>query len=165
MSLVLFGWSQPPASLSFVGVEADRFHYDVVFEADIDFLAFYSKNPGQKVTSNLLICSMGTKPNFDVEGDHHNPANGTIEYVGKATRNNRPAYRYKSHLIFYKSVPSGGQSMAKADEVYKQLPPEGNMRCQVRLLVYMGPVYFSKTLLVPTDQIRAASRQIAAEEG
>lgn len=163
--MVLLGCqSQPPANLLFVDVAADRFHYDVIFDADTNFLEFYSKNPEQKVTSNLLICSMAAKPNFDVEGDDENPASGTIEYVGKASRDNKPVYRFKSHVIFYKTTPSGGQSMAKASEVYKSLPANNQMSCQVRLLVYLGPAYFSRTLFVPTDRIRSLSLKMAPEE-
>lgn len=147
--------SYPRANLTLAGIVAHPEHFDVYFDSDVNFLALHEQNRYQTPTSTGLICSLGKNPDFGTDGDSFNPAQGSIEFVNERIVGARKVYRFKSHLIFYgtKEGPPLTQWLATPAEIKSLLSSRPRVACKVRILVYLGPRYFSNTLYLPADQM------------
>lgn len=147
--------SHPRANLTLAGIVAHPEHFDVYFDSDVNLLALHEQNKYQTPTSTGLICSFEQKPDFSTHADLRNPAQGLIEFVAERIVGAEKVYRFKSHLIFYrtKEGPPLTQWLATPAEIKNLLAGRPKVACKVRILVYLGRHYLSHTLYLPTDRV------------
>jgi hypothetical protein len=111
-----------------------------------------------------FLCSLDQNPDFDTEDNPRNPAAGLIEFIGERSAGSKKLFRYKGRLIFHKFLggPPSTEMVALGEEVFQMLPSGASLACRVRILAYLTPEYFSETLHIPNDTIKALARKMDA---
>lgn len=142
----------PAARLQLVSIELAPGHFGVIIDSNVHLGSVYADSSWRTPGSPALVCSNEPEPKYDIEAELTNIATGTVDFIGSLKFNNGETYRYRAHLLFWRT----DKQSQKRDPLYPnqlkhELRNHSSIACKVRISTYMGPPYYSEVTHIPVQ--------------
>jgi hypothetical protein len=142
----------PAARLQLVNIELATGHFGVIIDSNIHLGSVYADSSWRTPGSPAFVCSTEPEPEYDIEAELTNIATGTIDFIGPSKAKNGRTYRYRAHLLFWRTdKQSQKRDPLYPNELKHELRNHSSIACKVRISTYMGPPYYSEVIHIPAQ--------------
>jgi len=145
---------KPVASLTYQEVQRVSDFYHIKFSSDLDLDAIFNPEQGEKVVSQRLVCALEGDHDFSVSHSLQRYLRGDVSIAPASDPAKSSRFIYLSKANFYESFDKDTSRKYISDaSLRKMLQAQTAIPCKIVMTVYAKRPYYSKTMLIPTQDI------------